>query len=144
MKHVDVEKLVLEAIPVLTTRKEKLRYAAMLIRKSKLPHLHLYHNLERMPKSYLDQTTITPTQASFFGIMLSDPHLKAAGVGDTIGKQMRFFQLSQEELHEFSCDCGGAISNSDMADTVDSLADGAPVMQPSKTIFEIAASWFGY
>jgi hypothetical protein len=35
---------------------------------------------------------------------------------------MHFFELSQHELHEFSCDCGGVITNDEMAKRINTLA----------------------
>jgi hypothetical protein len=35
---------------------------------------------------------------------------------------MGFFQLTQAQLHEFSCDCGGIITREDIADRIERLA----------------------
>jgi hypothetical protein len=42
----------------------------------------------------------------------------------TVQGAMNFFELTQDELHEFSCDCGGRISNSMMADRITAIAEG--------------------
>jgi len=37
---------------------------------------------------------------------------------------MDFFELSQSDIHAFSCDCGGSISNAKMADRIEKIARG--------------------
>lgn len=126
MKNVDIESLVRQAVPVpvLTTRKEKLKYAASLIRK--LPengYLYLYHNLEHISIDRLKDAKLKDMEESFFSIVGNDPLLREAGVGDNVHSMMGFFEITQDELHEFSCDCGGAIKNSDMVKRIEKLAE---------------------
>ncbi len=40
-------------------------------------------------------------------------------------KLLRFFELSKNDLHEFSCDCGGVIRNDTMADRIEAVAGRA-------------------
>jgi hypothetical protein len=42
--------------------------------------------------------------------------------GDSVGDAHRFFDLSREELADFSCVCGGSINNNEMADRIERIA----------------------
>lgn len=117
------------AIPTMT-RSEKLLHWASLIRKAdpRRPFL-IYHRLEHAPRVLLDGMQVDPHDA--FSLAARDPILRDAGLGAnkdadmvTIGDTMNFFELKQEELHEFSCDCGGAILNDDMARRIENIAHG--------------------
>jgi hypothetical protein len=139
MKHIDpqtfVQAVPVEVVPRLTTRQEKLLYVAKLIRNSTKP-MNLYHNLEHKTQQWFDEMNVSQDgYSSFFTLALSDPHLKAAGVGDTFGKQMQFFELSKDDLHEFSCDCGGDISNIDMAKRIERLANGSGFLATVRAFF---------
>lgn len=125
MKHVDVEALV-SAIPMpprLMARKEKLTHWAELVRNYH-GELALYHSVEYWQPHQL--TSFIPTQmgpASAMTIAANDPTFQSQGlsVDSTMAEIMRFFELSQRELHEFSCDCGGYISNRQQADRIANL-----------------------
>jgi len=118
MKHVPSSEI-LSAIPVIPvmTRKERLEHWADLI--SQHDRAGLVHNLEywghdrlNTPLSEIFSTYYADTP---FIIAARDPAFKAMGLGDTVASVMKFFEISQAELHEFSCDCGGAISSKKMA-----------------------------
>ncbi len=58
-----------------------------------------------------------------------DPVLQQAGLkadlpggNVSVGGAQRFFELSKSDLHEFSCDCGGVITNEEMARRVENIA----------------------
>jgi hypothetical protein len=118
------------AAPVMT-KKEKLTRWATLIRQASLP-VYLMSNLEyRSP----DQLATIWHPNSPWAVAALDPELSAAGLKADLpspherypnqtsaAEAMRFFELSQEELHAFSCDCGGAISNANMADRIERIA----------------------
>jgi hypothetical protein len=122
MKHVDVSELV-TAIPVPApemTRTEKLLRWAKIIRSSTI-HMNLYHNLEYMGTEHLKMLTVIE-HATAPGAATRDPEFKKQGIGSTAYDVMKFFELTKQELHEFSCDCGGAISNEHQARRIEGLA----------------------
>lgn len=146
MKHVgDIEEMVRNAVPetpTLTTRKDRLMYWAALIRQAPAD-LYLYHDLERHSKSQLDKAEVPAYDnggCSAFGLVVGDKHLQEAGAGVTIGKQMDYFQLSQAEMHEFSCDCGGHISKDEMANRIEKLANNEGTNQNPGFISRVASA----
>jgi glyoxylate carboligase len=124
MKTVDLE---IEHTAVALTRKEKLlRWADLVLQQGK--PLHLFHDLERWHPTCL-KAPLGHIAPNAFGIAANDPVFKAAGIdGSSPADAMKFFELSQAELHEFSCDCGGGISNHDMAARITRLAETKAAM----------------
>ena len=60
---------------------------------------------------------------SAFALAAKDSVLHGAGLtGDSVGDAQLFFDLSREELAEFSCVCGGSINNNEMADRIECIA----------------------
>jgi len=111
------------------TKEEKLKAWAELVEHYTGGTLTLYHRLEYMPQDALDNAVFLegmsyPPSA----ILLAIRHepFQAEGIGTSIGSAMRFFELTKDELHEFSCDCGGAITNKDQAERIRSLMTQAP------------------
>ena len=103
------------------TRREKLLRWAELIRTADHA-LRLYHNLEYTPREVLHVAEVRGTSCAF-NLAASDPVFIQEGLTTpTIGGVMGFMELTQAQLHEFSCDCGGYISNSEMADRIAGLA----------------------
>src|SRR5205823_6655109 len=106
MKHVDVEKLVAEAVPLapsLNTRKEKLLYLAKIVESQEFPMVTLYHMVEDWSRKNLISFRVEDDN-SVFGIALNDLHLREAGLtGRSVMDHMNFFEVSQHELHEYSC-----------------------------------------
>jgi hypothetical protein len=107
------------------TRKEKLLRFAWIVRNHGEKFV-IFHGIEYEPQQALDQ--IYHPQSAFAAAG-RDPVLQQAGLkadlpGDnvSIGGAQRFFELSQHDLHEFSCDCGGVISNEEMARRIESIA----------------------
>jgi len=112
------EEVALLAKPVMNRREKLLRFAAIV--RSSSYGFGLYHNLEGYRP---DQLNGMGLGGSAFAAAADDPILRDAGLtGHSVGDAQRFFELSQHELHEFSCDCGGAIDNIDMANRIESLA----------------------
>ena len=110
------------AIPVLTNR-EKLFRLARLIRECNLSPLYMFSNLEYRTEHEL---AMLQHPMSPFALAAKDDILKDAGLaGPTVADAKKFFQLSTDELHAFSCDCGGALSNEQMARRVELLAASA-------------------
>jgi hypothetical protein len=110
--------------PAPMTRRAKLMRWAMIVRKAKDPFV-IFHNLEHYPQVQLAGIY---HPGSAFAAAAADPILKDAGLqGETALDAMQFFELSQHELHEFSCNCGGVISNGEMANRIERIAGPGPV-----------------
>jgi hypothetical protein len=61
--------------------------------------------------------------SSAFALAAKDSVLHDAGLtGDSVGVAHRFFNLSREELADFSCACGGSINKNEMADRIERIA----------------------
>lgn len=139
MQTVDVKAAETGATPVPMTRRDKLLRWADLVRKAEQNFI-LFHGLEFMARSSLDELDVRGWVNSAFGAANADPVFKATGLGNTVGDVMNYFELSQAELHEFSCDCGGHITNAMMADRITDIAEGKshphakPVMVEVMTI----------
>lgn len=118
MKHTNVEQLVESAI-----RRERLLRWAELVRQSRV-RLSLFHNLEHWNKAQLSGYLAAALPHSALSIAARDPVFHSQGLSETysILDVLKFFSLTQEQLHEFSCDCGGAIDNSVMADRIEKMA----------------------
>ncbi len=72
-------------------------------------------------------------EGSAFAVALGDKQLRDAGLNAdiqlggsartvSVGAAKTFFELSRDELHAFSCNCGGAIPNMEMARRIESIA----------------------
>lgn len=117
MQEIDLEEQVTTAVKL--TRKEK------LIRWAELARNHtnafaLVHLLEH----WRDEKLNHPLPNTPMDLAASDPVFQAAGLQrSSAAATVNFFELKQNELHAFSCDCGGAISNTDMANRIEHLAN---------------------
>lgn len=126
MKNVDIEAAVADAVklPVKKmTRAERLTHWANIVREQK-GNLVLYHLLEKWNLQMLKDVIVHSHDGSAFSLAAADPVLREQGLSatPTMHEVMGFFEVSQSELHEFSCDCGGSISNSQQADRIAKLA----------------------
>lgn len=102
------------------TRREKLFRLAHLIRTSPYPHLYMFSNLESLTP---DEMVGLRHSLSAFALAAKDPILKDAGLkSDSVADAKAFFTLTRDELHAFSCDCGGLLSNEAMARRVETIA----------------------
>jgi hypothetical protein len=127
MKHIDINE-VIDAVPirpVMSRRDKLLRWAELVDRCHQ--DLVLYHGIEHMRPYDLANirpygTSGYPTSA--FTIAIMDPTFQAMGLtlASSVTDAMRFFELSQGELHGFSCDCGGYIDNHEQARRIARLA----------------------
>lgn len=105
---------------VLMTRKEKLLRFAQVVRETRNDFLVIFHKLEYMDD---DQLSRVDHPFSAFAAAFRDPALVDAGLkGDSALDAKLFFELTTGQLHEFSCDCGGHISNEQMAQRIENLA----------------------
>lgn len=104
------------------TKKEKLLRWARLIREASY-QLYAWRGIEYCDMYQLNGLS---NSNSAFSLAANDPIFQDAGIaGHTVGDSMRFFELSQTELHPFSCDCHGTIHNEDMASRIELLASNS-------------------
>lgn len=128
----EIEALAIPLPAPAMTKKEKLLRFAEIIRKAYTPEgrdraFVIFHGLEYVEERRLAEYHHPHSAFTAAGM---DPVLQRAGLKkDAIGgydvsalEAKRFFELSQKELHEFSCDCGGVISNLEMADRIERIA----------------------
>ena len=102
------------------SKRQRLQRFADVIRCGPPCPLHLFSNLE-----YRDagEWKYLSHPGSPFALAAQDNVLYAAGLrSDSVGDAQRFFELSREELTEFSCVCGGSISSNEMAERIDRIA----------------------
>jgi hypothetical protein len=107
------------ATPPMTKRQRLQRFADVITSGPGVP-LHVFINLEHRDAGewkYLSHPS------SAFALAARGSVLRDAGLtGDSVDDAQRFFDLSKEELAEFSCVCGGSISNHEMAERIERLA----------------------
>lgn len=129
MKHVDIEEMVTAAVPVPVvakmTRAEKLNRWADLVRNYQGGELQIFHNLEYWPDYAMRETQFGPMSLSAFGVAVADAAFREQGLPNpaNLVDIMHFFDIDQAQLHEFSCDCGGYISNRQQADQIANLTN---------------------
>jgi hypothetical protein len=102
------------------TKRQKLMHFANIVRSGPRCALYLFNNIE-----YLDrgQWKYITHPASAFALAAQDKILRDAGLQDSsVADAQQFFDLSREELAEFSCVCGGSINNNEMAERIDRIA----------------------
>jgi hypothetical protein len=105
---------------VIMSRQERLFRFAKVVSKHEGP-IYIYHRLEFVPPD--DYRKLPKHPHSPFGIAYADPILKAAGLeGPGVDHAAKFFELNPVDLHSFSCDCGGAISGTEMAARIEHVA----------------------
>jgi hypothetical protein len=122
MKQLSSEDIAKVAVPIPMTRADKLERWASLVERSNAG-LALYDRIECRTQADLDAVEVAIHNTAF-GIATRDPVLVEAGLTDhTIGGIQRFFELSAAELHEFSCNCGGEISNAEQARRLRDIKD---------------------
>jgi hypothetical protein len=115
MQHLSQDQIMAMAQPIPMSRDDKLERWASLIERSSEP-VFIFHSLEYRSQADLDHIA---NSHSAFALAAVDQVLKEAGLmSDTVGDGMRFFELSKRDVHAFSCDCGGQISNHSMASRI--------------------------
>jgi hypothetical protein len=117
-KEQPMNKLSLATPPV--TKRQRLQRFAHVIRSGCPCPLHLFINLE-----YRDagEWKYLSHPGSPFALAAQDNVLYAAGLrSGNVGDAQRFFELSREELTEFSCVCGGSINSNEMAERIERIA----------------------
>ena len=102
------------------TKRQRLQRFANVIRSGPPVPLHLFINLEYRDAGEWDYLA---HPSSAFALAAKDSLLQDAGLtGDSVGDAHRFFDLSREELADFSCVCGGSINNNEMANRIERIA----------------------
>jgi hypothetical protein len=102
------------------TKRQRLQRFADVIRSGRPCPLHLFINLE-----YCDagEWKYLSHPGSPFALAAQDNVLYAAGFrSGNVSDAQRFFELSREELTEFSCVCGGSINSNEMAERIERIA----------------------
>jgi hypothetical protein len=139
------------------TRREKLLHWASIVRK--IEHVHIYHMLEHWDAQRLADPIDGPgydryyRRRGLFTTALADPIFREQGLvgsqhdnglGQVVSPQqvMDFFELTQAELHEFSCNCGGNLTGKMISDRIKALAGPAPA-GGSPTLLDRAKNLFG-
>jgi hypothetical protein len=124
MKHIDISE-VIDAVPIrpVMSRRDKLLRWAELVDRCR-NDLHLYHGIEYIRPDQLAGIRPCDNPISAFTVAMSDPTFQSMGLtpSSSITDAMRFFELSQGQLHEFTCDCGGYIDNHEQARRIARLA----------------------
>lgn len=154
MKEVRPEELV-SAVPVKDevkkmTRQEKLLHLAKITREHVTP-LWLAHNLEhidprmlhRFPANYWGFTifALAMEDKAFReqGLKAGNPEVPQGSVGDVMG----FLEVTQQDMHEFSCNCGGTISNEEAANRIERIAHRGGGGSGQTTITVDSSAWTG-
>lgn len=107
------------AIPLMTKR-QKLSRLAALVRAAPYP-VTTFHNVEYMSPAQKRMNFSHPQ--SVFSLAATDPAFKAEGMqGASIADGQKFLELSNDDLHAFTCDCGGQLSNEQIARRLEALA----------------------
>ena len=102
------------------TKRQRLQRFANVIRSGPPVPLHLFINLEYRDAGEWDYLA---HPCSAFALAAKDSLLQDAGLtGDSVGDAHRFFDLSRDELADFSCVCGGSINNNEMANRIERIA----------------------
>jgi hypothetical protein len=150
MKHVDVEAAVSAAVPVekkKMTREQKLLHWAGLVRGYGSP-LALWHLLEHYQASHLATIPVSYPGFNAFSLVVRDEAFRADGLKadadidrTPIGTVMGYLELTVDEAHAFSCNCGGSIDSKMIADRIETLA-GKPASGPiSRVVNGITRAW---
>lgn len=120
MKTIDLQEEQKTAVAL--TRKEKLMRWSEMVR-SQSSSVMIFHHLEHWHAELLNRS-LADYGNNAFTIAAQDEVFQAAGLkGDSAQNAMDFFELTQPELHTFSCDCGGKISTNQMADRIAAIAE---------------------
>jgi hypothetical protein len=123
MQHLSQDQIMAMAQPIPMSRDDKLERWALVIERSTHPII-VFHRLEYQSQYDLDRMA---DSRSAFALAAGDPLLKEAGLSsDKVGDGILFFELSKEDVHAFSCDCAGHISNFRMANRIRGLKSFQP------------------
>lgn len=134
LSHAEVEALNAASPVTIMTKAEKLERWAVLLEKSRYP-VYMAHNLEHMTQAARDGARWCYSPMS---VAEADPVFREAGLkGETVKDVKEFFEITDEDVHAFSCDCGGSRTGEQMASRIRGIANG-----PS-TLAKVAQRIFG-
>jgi hypothetical protein len=116
-----------EKLPAVWTKKAKLqRWSELVAKHAGHQFLVLFHGLEYWSPVQLRDTPIHASGCgpNAFTIACTDPVLQSAGLSKTanLPEIMKFFEITKQQLHDFSCNCGGEISATEMARRINRFA----------------------
>lgn len=94
-----------------------LRRWAGLIASCELP-VELLHGLEYRSPSWLNSFPVTAARFTPFGVAALSGQFPGLSERSSVGDVIRHFDLSAHSVHSFSCDCGGEIDKTDMAQRI--------------------------
>lgn len=121
LSHAEVEALNTASPVVTMTRVEKLERWATLLERYKFG-IVMAHNLEFLSQNMRDAAS---WGASPMGVAAADSVFQDAGLkGETIKDVKDFFEISDEDVHAFSCNCGGVQTGAQMAGRIRAIARG--------------------
>ena len=103
------------------TKRQRLQRFADMIQNGPPCPVHLFVNLEYRDAGewkYLSASWFAARRAAQDNNVLYAAGLRSGSVDDA----QRFFELSREELTEFSCVSGGSINNNEMAERIERIA----------------------
>lgn len=101
------------AVTILSLSERRQRLLGMLRNEYRGHRFILGHRLEHLPS---DRRAAASWPGSIMSVAASDPILAAAGLrGETFGEFGKFFELSENQTHAVSCDCGGMLDGIDTA-----------------------------
>ncbi|KQW77881.1 hypothetical protein [Ensifer sp. Root127] len=132
MKHHTLEQLqtIAQIEPIFgargMTRRQRLERWAELLEQVRHRHLDTLHETEFQ---FSDERNALRSDYSPITVAFRDPVLHAAGLdNDTYGEAKRFFEISDEELHDIVCYChfGRTVSAAAAARQVRSLLSERP------------------
>lgn len=120
-----------ETTPIPQTRAERMHRWAAALAKHGAARLNSLLRTEYVPPEALGAVRADNSPLS---VAAEDPALRVAGLrNDTFGEAMRFFELSEHELHRIVCYClyGETMSAEEAAHRVRAMASaGAPERMP--------------
>lgn len=124
LSHAEVEALNSATPVAVMTRAKKLERWATLLAKT--PLVWMAHNLEYLRQDVRDGHQWVHSPMS---VAAADPVFKDAGLaGDTIKDVKDFFEITDEDVHAFTCNCGGTQTGEQMASRIRNIASGGNVV----------------
>ncbi len=125
LSHTEVEALNAASPVTIMTRAEKLERWAVLLEKCD-HYIVMASNIEYMDQCSRDRASWTYSPMS---VAAADPVLSDAGLkGQTIKDVKDFFEITDEDVHAFSCNCGGEQTGAQMAGRIRNIAKGGGLL----------------
>lgn len=110
------------------TRDAKLERLATLVENCPR-HISLFDRIEEMTQGRKERATL---EGSVFALAAGDKTFQKAGLtGQTVADGQKFFELSNEELHHLSCNCGGQMHRDEVANRLRGMKGRVPSPAPT-------------